>query len=289
MPVVARGFCQYAAWNTSDSWSPARPFGLVTGVETPDSTGGEHIDGLGGESEVIGGLVSPEFTIDFLPCDESILPFAFRGREGYPCSAVQQWFAKLGVDRDYVYARCKVATLVLAVEVGKPLSATATVRAESRSPGPLARPTMLERGRPFLWYGSGAVTLNGEPYTTQGWQLTVANDPSPDTDLDGGATGALRLPKRLLEGDESVSLDLLVKGTIPESVLGPYDDRLPVDLAWSTSIASARGDLLSFSVGGLAQFRASRRAEPGGRAQVYRYSFEAARNALAAGYTYTAP
>jgi hypothetical protein len=285
---MARGICQYACHNATGTWTSSKSFGLCTGAKLASDPAAEHVQGLGNDDEILGGLAKPEFSIDFLPCDADLINLALRAATGYPCSALTEFYAKIGAGYDYVFAGCRIDKLALSGAVGKPLSAKADVKGVSRTQSALAKPSgIAARRRPFLWYKSTVCTIGGASYRCEGWDITVNNHVAPDTDLDGAATGAQRLPKRNEEGDELVTLDVTLKTELPESVTATYGDDLLTNIAFQTTLKSAFPDTIGFAIAGMAQFKGDIGAEPGGKVQTFKYSFETRLNSNALTVTYT--
>ncbi len=284
---MARGICQYATHNATDSWTTSKPFGLCTGVKFATGPAAQHVQGLGDDDEIVGGLVKPAFSAEFLPCDADLIELSARATTGYPCSALTEFYARIGAGFDYLYTGCKVDKLALSCAVEKFLQGKLDVAALSRTQSALAKPTgIAARRKPFLWHKSTACTVGGADYQIEAWEVVRANNVAHDTDLNGPGVMPAG-PKRLVEGDEAVTLELTLKQELPESVTGTYGSDILTNIAFSTTLRSVLNDQLTVAVAAMALFKGDLQAEPGGKVQTFRYSFEAKLNSNPLTTTYT--
>lgn len=288
---VRTGLCQYLEWSLDGStWFP---FGIVPGGETGDAEAPEHRRGLGGFDRLVGPMVFPGGSVQFLPVDGTFithaLGYVFRPRTTYyPCTGLTEYYVRMGTasgaagEEQYQY--CKTNSLVLEAAVGDPLQATVEWLGRDKSEVVYDKPTQT-LGDHFEWY-DGVCTVNSTAVSLQGFTVTLENGLRPYTDMDGAVATELRLAKRLLEGNEAIRLDVRCGNPLTLAARGAVADDLPVNLTANFAFTNTEADVLTIAVTGLANVSKGTPAQGDDGEVIHSYSFEAADNAQALAVTF---
>jgi hypothetical protein len=133
----------------------------------------------------------------------------------------------------YRMTGCKITSLALSCRRDQHLQAAISWMA--LTPSQIAVPTWkaLDSGGPFKWF-QGVCTLNGSAYQLQDFTVTLTNTISPESSLDQGSAGSLRLPEELVELVEKVTVAMTVAQPLTSTVL----DDVYADVASYSQAAS---------------------------------------------------
>lgn len=278
---VRTGICQYITYSTGSDAA----FGIVTGGSVRDADNVQHRRGQGGVDRIVGGLVTPTVSVTFLPVDVSIIGtagpgLAWRAASGFPCSDLATSTVKYGSFTEEDFTGAKVNTMSLTCGMGDPLSCTVDFMALNKFETSLGSGVAVTDPH-FEWY-SAACTVNSTNVSVQSFTINLNNNLRAYQDI-GSVTASAggmyynRLPLRLLEGNESVRLDVRCANKIACATRGNLVDNLPVTLTFAGQFTNSAGDVLSLSMSTLANATASHPVVVDGEV-VYDYSFEAEDN-----------
>lgn len=314
MSNVATGLCQYLYWDQYTAGSPAgnsNRVGIVGGGSGRDADSPNHRSGMGGFDRVVGGMILPAGSINFLPemtglsvvpeasatpyTNLGLLAYAFRPRTtGYPCQDLPEFALYAGVSPDGAgswgqenYLQCKVASVTLECSVGEPLQATIEWQALRTADANYSLPTVTAASYHFEWKDATCL-LEGVGYALQGFTLTVENTLIPITDLDGASDNEKRFYKALKVGNEMTRLEIRTDNKLPKAVRGNLADNLPVNLDFSGTFLTENGDSLLVEVAGMANSSGeSPFLGDSDTVAEFSYGFECAHNSQAADLTLT--
>ena len=222
------GLAQYVATGayTGDVVPAAvtRP-GLVNGgTFVPGPSAPVHRRSVGGTDSVKGAMLEPSGTIEMLPVDITALDYALRGATVTTALNKQQVDLAIGTVL-HTHLQAKWNRLRLASSIGDPLAATLEYMAiDYDGTGVVADPAALSQSH-WEWF-EATLTLGGTGYGAQSFDIDLSNNLQYATDMDGAAADARRLPKYLVEGDETIAMTTGLNNLIPEATLKGMDDDL---------------------------------------------------------------
>lgn len=260
--------------------------GEVTGGRVRDADAPAHREGIGGVDKMAPQRFVPGATINFLPvgadllaCGSTACGLAFRARgssDGYPRSPLIAKDYGLGLMGSNVLHKilgAKVSKWSLEAKVGDPLSAMIEIMGLGQEDAEATWPTGTLND-PWEWL-HGSCLIGGVAVSMQSFKIDGDNGLSAETDMDGAEAGALVLPKLILEGDESIKLDITCHNRIAPATRGAGADELvPLEFA---AVFTRGGRVLTIGLTGV--------CTAGGETPIttkgvvtYSYPFEAAHN-----------
>lgn len=285
------GTCQSLLLSTNGSaWFPP---GIVTGGEVRDADAVQHRRGAGGIDIPRGTFFTPSATINFLPIGTATNSVAFitdatglirRANGAWPltaCSNLTTFYVRYGMTGTASgtftldLANCKAQSLTLECAVDAPLSATLEVLSASNlAEGATAPTAMTVTGNPWEWY-HGSLNFNGTAYVVQNFSVTIENGLMPLSDLDApGYTGGRRVPKRMVEGDETIRLNIGTANRIPVSVRSNSDELVDT-LTFFAKFTNEDSKVLTISVSNLINASGGHPVVADSGITIYNYTFEA--------------
>lgn len=285
------GTCLGVAFSTNGS--TYYPFGIVTGGSVRDADQVQHRRGAGGIDVPRGTFYTPGVNVTYLPVGATAQSLVYmtdtgsllrRGAGTWPltnCTNLTPFYVRYGMNGTaggtfYLdYANCKVNSFSLDAAVDSPLSATLDILSASNiAESSNAPPSMALSGENWEWY-HGSVSLNGGTYVVQSFSVSLENGLIPLSDLDSpGYTGGRRVPKRMLEGDETCRITVTTANRIPISVRGNTDE-LTDNLTFFAQFTNADSKVLTISASNLINSSGEHPVEAAGGVVMYQYGFEA--------------
>lgn len=274
--MAQTGKCSWVAW--SETSPVTSSFGIVESVDlTPGVMAVQHIEGVGGVDELVGGMVECGVKITAVVTGLDYLPYVQRATANYPCSALTAVTVGVGTAVvDYFLTGCKVDSVELSCGgVDEPLKAVYEIKALNCTEATASTLTMVG-GEPFMGHQMTA-EVEGVEYDVASWGISMSNDTEYIKPMST-PVGEFNRYSLIKENSETFRLSLTTYERIPASVRGNLGTTIISDLTFSVSALNADGDELVITLDNLASTKGEVPIKAAGTI-MYQYEFEAKNNA----------
>lgn len=280
------GKCQYVYWQ-ADTPSTNNRFGRLMDADLQYAEIPEHTNEVGGLDAMVGKMIVPAITVNTRPeavtlaiASNPIEDLALRAGASYPCSALTPFRVVAGSETQLTLTGCKVNSIAFSCQTNGILQASLQILALAIAEGSYSAPTITAPGAPMAWYNS-TVAVGGSTYGVRSYTLTIDNGLTGISDLETHTTNYKRFAKRLIEGNESVKLEVTTLKQIPLATLGSVADDITSAMAFSAVHADSSGHTFTITMASGAAGRAGVPFVAGDGLVEYPYSFECAFNVAA--------
>ena len=185
------GIIQYADWGTGATADTA--FGTVIGGEIgPGMSNPQHREGIGGQDQIVGGLVEISGNLEWLfqgTNDATLIAYALRSAMTTPSLTALTIEGGDSGGYGYRHTGCKFDSLKLSGAVNEPFTCAVswfgTGFVKSSTPSPATKQT----GATYEWF-HGGITVDGANYDIQSFEVNIANTLEPYSSLDTKSAAA---------------------------------------------------------------------------------------------------
>lgn len=197
-------FCQFSVGTGATA-----PFGNIQGGSIGANEGSfKHVEGAGGQDDIIWDLVKPSASIKTVYKGEALLTNCQRTVwNGLP-PQIHIWGGVLddSVARSYKQTGYVNGLEIACGAVGDPVEVNYDVLSMTNTlaTAGTANVATAAATAPFVWH-AGAATINAVAMSCRAFSVKLENGMSHDADLDAKASGSQRLPDQIDPGNEVVT------------------------------------------------------------------------------------